>query len=155
MSKHIYTTAQGKQIDIEGLRLANEETIAVGNMKVNARGDKLGAGGQIAETRNQSQDSYYRLNSQVAQDFTNQENQQIMQQQKASGAQMTQGMPMQDPEPEQQVAEVAPVVETEPEVPVAPKAELRGSLASSIAAPVTHKQPILKDPRKASGPSRI
>jgi hypothetical protein len=155
MSKHIYTTAQGKQIDIEGLRLANEETIAVGNMKVNARGDKLGAGGQIAETRNQSQDSYYRLNSQVAQDFTNQENQQIMQQQKASGAQMTQGMPMPDPEPEQQVAEVAPVVETEPEVPVAPKAELRGSLASSIAAPVTHKQPILKDPRKASGPSRI
>jgi hypothetical protein len=155
MSKHIYTTAQGKQIDIEGLRLANEETIAVGNMKVNARGDKLGAGGQIAETRNQSQDSYYRLNSQVAQDFTNQENQQIMQQQKESGAQMTQGMPMPDPEPEQQVAEVAPVVEAKPEVAVAPKAELRGSLASSLAAPVTHKQPILKDPRKASGPSRI
>jgi hypothetical protein len=155
MSKHIYTTAQGKQIDIEGLRLANEETIAVGNMKVNARGDKLGAGGQIAETRNQSQDSYYRLNSQVAQDFTNQENQQIMQQQKQSGAQMTQGMPMPDSEPEQQVEAVVPVVEAEPEVAVAPKAELRGSLASSLAAPVTHKQPIIKDPRKPAGPSRI
>jgi len=156
MSKHIYTTAQGKQIDIEGLRLANEETIAVGNMKVNARGDKLGAGGRIAETRNQAQDSYYRLNSQVAQDFTNQENQQIMQQQKESGAQITQGMPMPDPEPEQQLESIVPpVVETEPEVAVAPKAELRGSLASSLAAPVTHKQPILKDPRKASGPSRI
>ena len=55
----IYTTAQGKAVDMEMLKAQNEETIAVGNMKVNARGDKLGAGGGVVETRNQTQDQYY------------------------------------------------------------------------------------------------
>lgn len=36
-----YRTAQGKQLDFEALRLQNEEVRAVGNMNVNARGDKL------------------------------------------------------------------------------------------------------------------
>ena len=44
-------SANGKMVDIDGLRLMNERTIAVGNMKVNARGDKIGAGGKIAKTR--------------------------------------------------------------------------------------------------------
>lgn len=47
------TTAQGKRIDIDALRVANETTIAVGNMGVNARGDVLGRGGKIVKTRDQ------------------------------------------------------------------------------------------------------
>ena len=49
--KHIYRTMQGKEIDMGKLVNQNEMTIAVGNMKVNARGDKIGPGGKIAKTR--------------------------------------------------------------------------------------------------------
>ena len=45
--KRMYRSMQGRMIDIEKLRAANENTQAVGNMNVNARGDVLGKGGQI------------------------------------------------------------------------------------------------------------
>ena len=54
-----YKTALGKSIDIENLRLKNESAIAVGNMKVNARGDTLGRGGQVVQTRNQNMGAVY------------------------------------------------------------------------------------------------
>lgn len=66
--KKTYRTAMGKAIDMDNLRLANEETIALGNMKVNARGDELGPGGRVARTRNQVMDEYYRLNTPTAVD---------------------------------------------------------------------------------------
>lgn len=43
----IYRTSQGKQVDLNKLINQNELTLAVGNKKVNARGDLIGAGGQI------------------------------------------------------------------------------------------------------------
>ena len=62
----IYRSAQGRVVDMEKLRLANEETIAVGNMKVNARGDQLGPGGKVVKTRNQLMKEYYSLNTPVS-----------------------------------------------------------------------------------------
>jgi len=59
----VYRSAQGNLVDMEKLRLANEDTIAVGNMKVNARGDQLGPGGRIVKTRNQVMKEYYQLNT--------------------------------------------------------------------------------------------
>lgn len=47
----IYKTANGKQIDLDLLRKRNELTPAVGNYKVNARGDQLGPGGKIIRKR--------------------------------------------------------------------------------------------------------
>lgn len=47
----VYRTAKGAQIDMLKLINQNEMTIAVGNAKVNARGDKLGAGGRIVQKR--------------------------------------------------------------------------------------------------------
>jgi len=58
----IYTSMQGKQIDMEKLQLKNELSPAVGNMKVNARGDELGAGGKIVRTREQILQDYYKNN---------------------------------------------------------------------------------------------
>ena len=58
-----YRTAQGKAVDLDGLILVNEKTIAVGNMGVNARGDELGPGGTIVNTRNQAMDDYYKLST--------------------------------------------------------------------------------------------
>ena len=44
-------TMQGKPIDFDAHRTKNEKTIAVGNAGVNARGDKIGAGGKIVKKR--------------------------------------------------------------------------------------------------------
>jgi hypothetical protein len=56
----VYRSAQGKMVDIDKLRLANENSIAVGNAKVNARGDKLGPGGVVIQSRNQAMDQQYK-----------------------------------------------------------------------------------------------
>ena len=50
---------QGRMVDIEKLRAANESTQAVGNMKVNARGDVLGSSGQIVTPKEQIIKKYY------------------------------------------------------------------------------------------------
>ena len=52
--KRMYRTMQGRMVDIEKLRAANESVQAVGNMNVNARGDVLGAGGQVVTPKEQS-----------------------------------------------------------------------------------------------------
>ena len=57
--KRMYRTMQGRMIDIEQLRAANEDIRAVGNMNVNARGDILGAGGQIATPKADVIAKYY------------------------------------------------------------------------------------------------
>lgn len=49
MAKRTYRTAKGKTIDMEAMRIANEKTIAAGNMKVNARGDIV-KGGKVVQT---------------------------------------------------------------------------------------------------------
>lgn len=45
-----YKSFRGKTVDMEELRLSHEKTIAAGNMNTNAKGDRLGAGGEIVET---------------------------------------------------------------------------------------------------------
>jgi hypothetical protein len=63
-----HRTARGIPVDIDRLRLANETTIAVGNMKVNARGDQLGAGGKIVKTRAQVLADKNKLHGSIASD---------------------------------------------------------------------------------------
>lgn len=46
-----YRSMQGKEVDMHKLVMQNEMTVAVGNVKVNARGDELGPGGQIIRKR--------------------------------------------------------------------------------------------------------
>ena len=57
--KRMYRTMQGRMVDIEKLRAANESVRAVGNMNVNARGDILGPGGQIATPKAEVMQKYY------------------------------------------------------------------------------------------------
>jgi hypothetical protein len=51
--KQVYKTARGVEIDMLRMAKQNELVPAVGNANVNARGDKLGPGGQIVKTREQ------------------------------------------------------------------------------------------------------
>lgn len=63
--KKTYKTALGQTVDIDSLRLANENVVAIGNMKVNARGDELGPGGEVIRTRNEVMADYYSLHGAV------------------------------------------------------------------------------------------
>ena len=53
---------RGKEIDMEKLNLKNELLPAVGNAKVNARGDEIGKGGEIVRTREDVLQDYYKKN---------------------------------------------------------------------------------------------
>jgi hypothetical protein len=49
--RSVYRSMNGKEVDMNKLININELTPAVGNMRVNARGDELGPGGQIVRKR--------------------------------------------------------------------------------------------------------
>jgi len=51
MTSKIYKTAQGKTVDLGTIMLQNEQIRAVGNMNVNARGDKLDSNNRVIETK--------------------------------------------------------------------------------------------------------
>ena len=68
MSK-THRTARGDAVDMDMIRLSNESTIAIGNMKTNARGDQLGPGGKVVKSRAQVMQEYHRLNTSVAEDI--------------------------------------------------------------------------------------
>ena len=50
-AKKQHRSMRGKSVDMDLLRKRNELTPAVGNARVNARGDELGPGGQIIRKR--------------------------------------------------------------------------------------------------------
>jgi len=56
----IYKTALGKTIDIESLKLQNETVIAVGNQRVNARGDEIDTAGKVVRTKDEQMAEHYR-----------------------------------------------------------------------------------------------
>ena len=66
MTKKIYRSARGKAVDIGALMLQNEHTRAVGNMKVNARGDRINANNEIIEPRTQVVEKTYDLQTNVS-----------------------------------------------------------------------------------------
>jgi hypothetical protein len=58
---------QGKEIDLDQLRARNEMTLAVGNVKVNARGDELGPGGKIIRKREEIMAEYHAAHPEAVQ----------------------------------------------------------------------------------------
>lgn len=47
----VYRSMQGKEVDMNKLINQNEMTVAIGNARINARGDELGPGGKIIKKR--------------------------------------------------------------------------------------------------------
>lgn len=132
MPKRVHRTARGQTIDMESLRLANEETIAVGNMKVNARGDELGFGGKIVKTRKEVADETYKVHTMVPQDdkvFTDAEDSQAVNTKPTSSGVET--VVKQEPKPTIE-GFVAP--KQEPQV-------MRGGLAAALAKKVELEEP--------------
>ena len=145
-----YRTANGKTVDIDNIRLTNENTIAVGNMKVNARGDLLGPGGTVVQTRNQAMDKHYRIHSPVVTNRT----EEIAKTQSKSGARTVQGTvktaPVIPADVDSDGVPFDPPVTTTATTTTTPTSQpatqqLRGSLADSI----------IKDTLPQTGPKRI
>ena len=144
MSK-VYKSARGKMVDMDKVKLANESAIAIGNMRVNARGDLLGPGGTVSQGRNAVMDRVYAVESEAYSPN--------------DPAEMAQRQSLIENNKAKELHDLANnLVNTEKE-PVAPKTpaagSARGSLAGSVAKPVTVKQEPIPDPRKPTGPSRI
>ena len=116
-----YRTANGKTVNMDALMAMNEQAIAVGNMDVNARGDKLGPGGRVVQTKDQVMSDYYKLNTPVAED-----NPPLPQQRTAQKKDLTDDW---------EEPEVAPT--ENPVTDGAPRPKLRGSLADALAAKTT------------------
>lgn len=145
----VYRTANGKNVDIDNLRLSNEQAIAVGNMKVNARGDQLGPGGQVVQGRNQAMDKFYKMHTPVANSPH-----EVAEAQRRAGASVRQGRAAEPVIP--QVDPDGVPFDNEPTETVAPQPQLRGSFADSIAREVTVTQDLVTPPKsKITGPSRI
>jgi hypothetical protein len=61
-----HRSMRGIPVDMELLRKKNELTPAVGNARVNARGDELGPGGKIIKKREEIIREYYDTNPKAA-----------------------------------------------------------------------------------------
>ena len=51
MTSKVYKSAQGKSVDLGTIMLQNEKVRAVGNMNVNARGDRLDSNNTVIESK--------------------------------------------------------------------------------------------------------
>lgn len=121
-----YRSAAGKMIDIEAMLLQHEDSIAVGNNPVNARGDEIGPGGEIIRTSNEVVQEYYANNPNAVEKS----------QPVASIA------PDMIPVAEQQPATVSPAMsveeQPEPEVSATPKKTPQATESHAISADPTH-----------------
>ena len=71
MTNKVYKSAMGKTVDMGALVLRNEHTRAVGNQKVNARGDVLDGTNRIIDKKTQQANRQYRRQAVVTPQPTN------------------------------------------------------------------------------------
>ena len=65
MTNEVYRSANGKTVDMGALRLQNEKIRAVGNMRVNARGDVINDNNEVIRTRNEQVNKQYQKQTQA------------------------------------------------------------------------------------------
>jgi len=53
---------RGQQVDMDKLVLTNQQSIAIGNANMNARGDIIGKGGKIIKTREEQNKEFHEAN---------------------------------------------------------------------------------------------
>ena len=57
-----YRTMRGKEVNMDALLEKNQLMPAVGNVKMNARGDEIGPGGRVIKKREETIQAYYENN---------------------------------------------------------------------------------------------
>lgn len=63
-TKKPHTSMRGKVMDMDGMRAQNDQNVAIGNARMNARGDVVGRGGKIEIRREQIIRDFYNRNPQ-------------------------------------------------------------------------------------------
>ena len=137
MSKKVYRTAQGKTVDLGSLILQNETVRAVGNMGVNARGDRVDSQNRAIDSRNQ------RVGRQYARQTTNVSDQRKTKSRRdevVEDESVVEHTVENNTVPEPVAQEPAPVTAS-PTIP-------EGGLAAAIAKARSIKQEPLKSPRQ-------
>jgi len=137
MTKKVYRTAQGKTVDLGSLILQNETVRAVGNMGVNARGDRVDSQNRAIDSRNQ------RVGRQYARQTTNVSDQRKV---KTRRDEMVEDETVADA-PEQTIVAAEPQVQ-EQAAPAPDAVVPEGGLAAAIAKARSIKQEPLKTPRQ-------
>jgi len=168
MSRKVYKSAQGKTVDLGALQLQNETVKAVGNMGVNARGDRVSATNTTVESRTQTVNRQYKkqINRTNVRDDAVVDSKRAAQKvakQKNSKQKVPKSTPVEDlgfdqpsdqTQPTESISEVevAPQKIEQPSDPapaVVKKAEKTvGGLADAIAKAKSVKQEPLKTPRQ-------
>ena len=133
MTRKVYRTAQGKLVDLGSLQLRNENVRAVGNQKVNARGDVIDSNNRPIVSRNQQVAKQYRKQ------VTNTSDGPVV----SSAREATVPLPPEDFEDDFQ----PPTPTKKPEGALAPEAPGQG-LAAAIAKSRSIKQELEKTPRQ-------
>jgi hypothetical protein len=167
MTSKIYKSAMGKPVDMGSLLLQNERVRAVGNMNVNARGDRLDSNNQVIEPKNKQVQRRYNRQTNVSAGpahsstiSAREERQQPLVDPTDSFLDLPVDEPPVEPEviPEPVVAEATPLVEPAV-VEEQPRAPAQGGgLAGAIARTREVKQELEKTRRQqaqAQGVRRI
>lgn len=66
MTRKVYKSAMGKEVDLGALLLQNENVRAVGNMNVNARGDLLDSANKVIDQKNRQTQRQYKRTTNVS-----------------------------------------------------------------------------------------
>ena len=154
-NRKVYRSALGKMIDMDAMLAMNEKEIAVGNMKVNARGDELGPGGIVLRTREEVMEDYYKTQKQQVV-YTTEGNQVA---DSAHAQAVAQGQQAHEHASDMSIHDLpADILEQDaqmPNVPINPLAtdqgkQMRGSLAASVAKDAKVEQKLLTPRNKTT-----
>lgn len=146
MTQKIYKSAMGKAVDLGALILENENTRAVGNMNVNARGDVLDSVNRVIDAKNRQVQRQYKKQATNTSAMPATTSTRAARQQRSVPS-MEEVVTVE--EPVDFVEEIVEVV-AQPE-PVAEETTTpipRGGLAAALAKSQAVKQELMKTPRQ-------
>jgi hypothetical protein len=142
MTTKQYRTAMGKVVDMGAIMLQNENTRAVGNMNVNARGDRINASNQVIDKKVSQANRQYKKQTAATQIPVATSNAAVKRQQAVE-------MPV-------DIADTFSDLPSDNDLVATPTpaddaaSELKGGLAAAIAKSKTIQQTKLPTPREAA-----
>ena len=141
MSTKQYRTAMGKTVDMGALMIQNEQTRAVGNMGVNARGDQIDSINRVISKKNQQVNKQNKKQTASAAIPVSSSN---------TAHRQTQVQAVDPADAVDNLLEDNEVVQEFEIAPIDPPSELQGGLAAAIAKAKTVQQTKLPTLREAA-----
>jgi hypothetical protein len=146
MTSKVYRTAQGKSVDLGTIMLQNEHVRAVGNMNVNARGDKLDNNNRVVETKPRQIQKQNARTTNVSADPVQTSTTKARRARKEKSAELS-NSPAQESAPVQEIAP-QPISAPPPQTEIKTERIPEGGLAAAIARNREVKQELEKTRRQ-------